>query len=113
MAVVKPHDTYGLRIAVVYEAEADFRTGTELADRVLVEAIDWLDADLLTHQREWIGEIDQGRLTWTAIPKLALNAKVRATGHFLGESGHADARAARRAIRYLLERFPELDGIVL
>lgn len=101
------------RIAVVYEADADFRTGTELADRVLVEAIDWLDADLITHQREWIGEVAEDRLTWTSIPRLALAAKVRATGHFEGESGHADARAARRAIRYLAEQFPNLAAIVL
>ena len=32
------------RFAVVHEAEADFHTATELADRVLMEAIDWLDA---------------------------------------------------------------------
>lgn len=32
------------RFAVVYEAEADLRTATELADRALVEAIDWLRA---------------------------------------------------------------------
>ena len=100
-------------IAVVYEAEADFRTGTELADRVLVEAIDWLDADLILHQRQWIGEAGQERLTWKAIPRLALAARVRATGHFEGESGHADARAGRRAIRYLVEAFPHLAGIVL
>jgi hypothetical protein len=31
-----------VRFAVVHEADADFQTATELADRVLVEAIDWL-----------------------------------------------------------------------
>src|SRR4051812_29936622 len=36
-----------VRCAVVHEAEADFQTATELADRVLVEAIEWLDEDLL------------------------------------------------------------------
>lgn len=35
-----------LRFAVVYESQADFRTGTELADRVLLESIDWLDDQL-------------------------------------------------------------------
>ena len=35
------------RFAVVHEAGADFQTATELADRVLVEAIEWLDEDLL------------------------------------------------------------------
>jgi hypothetical protein len=42
------------RFAVVHEAEADFQTGTELADRVLVEAVDWLEEELLPHQREWV-----------------------------------------------------------
>jgi hypothetical protein len=32
-----------LQIAVVHEAAADFTTATELADRVLCEAIGWLD----------------------------------------------------------------------
>ncbi len=41
-----------LRFAVVHEAEADFRTATELADRVLVEAIDWLDEEMLADHRE-------------------------------------------------------------
>jgi hypothetical protein len=36
-----------LRFAVVHEAEAEFHTATELADRVLVEAIDWLDEEML------------------------------------------------------------------
>ena len=57
------------RIAVVHEADADFRTGTELADRVLIEAIGWLDPDLVTHQREWISEVGLDRLTWKTIPR--------------------------------------------
>ncbi len=101
------------RIAVVYEAAADFRTGTELADRALVEAIDWLDADLITHQREWIGEIAQERLTWTAIPRLAQVARIRTHGHIDGNPLEIDAGAARRAIAYLKAAFDDLDGIVL
>ena len=31
-----------LQFAVVHEAPADFQTATELADRVLVESIDWM-----------------------------------------------------------------------
>jgi hypothetical protein len=102
-----------LRFAVVHEAEADFRTATELADRVLIEAIDWLDEHLIADQREWIGTQPKGRLTWKAIPQLARQAGIRAHGHFDGEPGEPDAAAARRAILYLLETIPNLKAILL
>ena len=102
-----------LRIAVAYEADADFRTGTELADRVLVEAVSWLDADLVTHQRDWIGQVGLERLTWKTIPRLAQAARIRAHGHIDGNPLEADAGATRRAILYLKATFEDLDGIVL
>lgn len=47
------------RFAVVREAEADFLIATELADQVLVEAInDWLEVDQLPYQREWLTHTD-------------------------------------------------------
>lgn len=103
------------RFAVVHEARADFETATELADRVLLEALgDWLDEDLLVYQRTWLGESNGGeRLSWKAIPRLAMEAGVRSHGHFNGESALPDAAMARRAILYLCEEFADLDGIVL
>jgi hypothetical protein len=35
------------RLVVVYEAPADFHTATELADRILLDEVAWLDATLL------------------------------------------------------------------
>lgn len=103
-----------LRFAVVYEAEADFRTATELADRVLVEAVEWLDEHLVAHQREWIGEIAvTDKLSWKSIPRLAKAARVRAHGHIDGNPQEIDAGAARRAILYLKAAFDDLAGIVL
>jgi hypothetical protein len=103
-----------LRFVVVHEAEADFHTATELADRVLREAIAWLDEDLIGDQREWVGTVPvDGRLTWTAIPKLARGIGIKAHGHFDGQPGKADAAAARRAILYLREAVPDLNAIVL
>jgi hypothetical protein len=101
------------RFAVVYEAEADFRTATELADRVLIEAFDWLE-EYIDQQREWIGQVfgDQ-RLTWTTISRLARERGLHPWGHFDGQPGMADAVAARRAIFYLRETVPDLDAIVL
>ena len=92
-----------IRFAVVHEASADFQTATELADRVLVEAIEWLDEELLATQREWLAETAVGeRFTWKGIKQLARDAGIRIHGHFDGKPGLPDAAAARRAILFLL-----------
>lgn len=101
-----------LALAVVYEAPADFRTATELADRVLIEAIDWLEPELIEHQRSWLGEHGGDSLTWKRVKQLALDKGIVATGHFDGKSGEPDAAAARRAFRLLRDLFPELDGVM-
>jgi hypothetical protein len=93
------------RFAVIHEAKADFQIATDLADRVLIDAIDWLDEHLIAGQREWVETVPmERRLTWKAIPQLAREAGIRAHGHFDGKPGEADAAAARRAILYLLVR---------
>jgi hypothetical protein len=103
-----------VRFAVVHEAEADFQIATDLADRVLVEAVEWLDDDLLANQRIWLAEAVGGkRLTWKGIKQLALDAGIKARGHFDGEAGQPDAAAARRAILFLRKEFPNLNAIVL
>jgi hypothetical protein len=102
------------RFAVVAEASADHRTATELADRILIDAInDWLDEDQLPHQREWVVEVSGEHLTWKRIRKLAEAAGIEAEGFFNGEPGLPDARAARRALRYLCVSIPELKAIML
>lgn len=102
------------RFAVVHEAEADFRTATELADRVLTESIDWLDEDMIGDQREWVDREAGGqRLTWKTIPDLASEVRIRPHGRFGGEPGKADAFAARRAILYLRAIAPDLKAILL
>jgi hypothetical protein len=103
-----------LRFAVVHEAEADFNTATELADRVLVDAIEWLEEMHLDSQREWLANSSGGqRLTWKAVKQLARDAGIRAHGHFDGAPGLPDAVAARRAILFLRREFPNLNAIVL
>ena len=102
------------RFAVVHEAEADLQTATELADRALIEAIDWLDEEQISHQREWVGTVEgESRLTWKAIKELARDAGIRARGHFDGKPGEPDAAAARRAILYLKAAVPDLRAILL
>lgn len=103
-----------LRFAVVHEANADFMTATELADRVLTESIEWLESDGLSGQREWVDKASGGRLlTWKDIKKLAYEAGVRSHGHFEGEPASPDATAARRAIEFLLLDIPDLKAVVL
>jgi hypothetical protein len=103
-----------LRIAVVHEADGDFHTATQLADRVLMEVIDWLDEHLIADQREWMGKIPiEQRLTWKTIPRLAREIGIKAHGHINGEPLEADAGAARRAILYLMAALDGLAGIVL
>jgi hypothetical protein len=102
------------RFAVVHEAEADFHTATELADRVLMEAIDWLDEYQIAYQREWVGTVPGGhRLTWKTIAKLARETGIRAHNVPFGEPHKSDAAAARRAILYLKEAIPGLKAILL
>ena len=103
-----------IKFAVVYEADADFTIATQLADRVLVEAIEWLEEDQLDLQRTWLAEISGGmRTTWKSIKKLAREAGVRAHGHFDGAPGLPDATAARKAIEFLLVKVPDLHAILL
>ena len=102
-----------IRIAVVYEAPADLEIATGLADRVLCEGDDWVEA-YLPYNLAWLSTSSKGRsLTWKGIKRLALESGVTAEGHFGREPGSPDARAARRAILYLLREYPDLDALIL
>lgn len=84
---------------VVHEARADFELATELADRVLMDRVKWLEESLLDSQRIWIGEDRPGEaLTWTGLSKRTKELGIRVHGHFDGEPGRLDAAAARKAI---------------
>ena len=103
-----------LQIAVVHEAAADFQTATELADRAMCAAISWLDEELLGYERTWLDQSGRGKpLTWKGIKQLALEAGITAWGHFANEPALPDAAAARRAIVFLRNEYPELRAIVL
>jgi hypothetical protein len=44
-----------IEFVVIVESSADARTATKLADRILVEKIEWLENDLLQHLFQWSG----------------------------------------------------------
>jgi hypothetical protein len=99
---------------VVYEAPADFTTATEIADRVLINEISWLDEGLLDSQRLWVAKDDSGNpLSWKSIGKLAKKQGIVVRGHFDGKPGLPDAAAARRAIQLILRCFSSVDAILL
>lgn len=100
--------------AVVCEARADFETATELADRIFVDAIGWLDSELLEHLRVWQAR-DGGKpfLTWAGLKDLAREQGIRVHGHFDGEPAEPDARAARRALLLLRRLCDPLHGVLL
>ncbi|MBI1831901.1 MAG: hypothetical protein HYR84_10680 [Planctomycetes bacterium] len=102
------------QFVVIHEARADFRTATEIADRVLLAEINWLDDAIIETQRTWLPELLAGiRMTWSSLPGHARQLGIRVHGHFDGEPGAADAHAARRAIAYVLRVLENVDAIVL
>ena len=102
------------KFVVVHEAQADFTTATELADRVLVAKVDWLDETLLDSQRQWVDKDHSGfRLTWQSIPSKARALGIQVRGQFDGTPALPDAKAARRALAYVLKLFETVDAVLL
>ncbi len=103
-----------LIFGVVCEAAADQRTACDIADRVICQCVDWVGSDELDSFRLWQRtEAGELYLAWKHLPDLASTLGIKAHGHFEGEPGAPDARAARRAIRVLLKVAPSIDAILL
>ena len=106
-------------LVVVCEARADFRTSSRLADRVLCDTIDWLEAEILDHCRCFEGlSHDQPFVTWVEVKSLSRELGIRPRGFIENESGQPepralDARQTQRAIRLIESRWPEVGGILL
>lgn len=107
-----------LLIAAVCEAAADQRTVSILIDRLLVEQVEWLDADSLAATRSYRGiEAHNCFVAWRHVRRLAGDAFGRrfhpnVHGHFGGEPGAADADAARRAIQLVRQIDPDVILLV-
>jgi hypothetical protein len=102
------------RFVMVCEAEADFRTASRLADRVVCEQVDWIPEDSLDSYRQWCGFDDALHfLTWTEAKNRAKAARLPIHGQFDGKPGEADAYAARRALRLIRMMNPQPDGVCL
>jgi hypothetical protein len=104
-----------VKLAVVCEAEADFRTATELAERVFQEEVDWVDADLLRECPLWHGpEPALPFFRWKDIGGILRSLGLpKPRGHF-GEDPIAPyADQARTALVVLRRLYPEIEGVLL
>lgn len=105
-----------LKICIVYEAAADSQLGCSLADRVVIECIDWLrdQPELLAFQREWTTEHGGIQFRWDAIDDLGRNMDLRIRGGYEdGEKDYPDFKAAVRALRVIRNLFDDVDAVVL
>ncbi len=104
-----------LNICVVFEAQADAKLASDLADRIFESRMNWIgdDRSLLQYHRRWVTEFESKPFTWVNIDSLGLKKRLRFDGKFGREFAKPDAIGARRAIRVLLELFDESFAIVL
>jgi hypothetical protein len=101
-------------IVIVCEAEADQRTACMLADRVLGEAIEWVDPETIDHLRRYRGIADhEPYLKWTDMVRTADKHRIRAHGFIGGKPREPDAAMAERALLLLQRALSPLPSVVV
>lgn len=86
-------------ITVVCEAHADRRVACELADRVLVEQVSWIEPEVLDDYRDWRGlQPGSSFLDIHQVPHLARERGIKVRGFFDNEPGGPRAAVARKAL---------------
>ena len=103
-----------IRIVVVCEAQSDFEIATELADRCLMEAIDWLESEWLDSTRNWLGESSSTPFyAWKSLKKLVKQLKLDVDLPFQSDRVSQDAFAARRALLIIDHLQEHFDAVLL
>lgn len=100
-----------IEFVVIVESSADARTATKLADRILVEKVDWLEPEILQHLFKWTGlEVGTEHSCWKDIKQIITKSKnlgfhpPRFLGHGKDGALRSDGAAAIKIInlvRYL------------
>jgi hypothetical protein len=105
----------GFTFVVVCEAEADCSTVTTLADRVLYDAVEWMQGQDLDGIRQWRGDGAARFVAWSTLRERTRGLRKFGTayGHFGGEPGAPDAHAARRALLFLTNEGAPIDAVIL
>ncbi|MET0403292.1 MAG: hypothetical protein ABW123_12850, partial [Cystobacter sp.] len=101
--------------AVVCEAPADRNSGCLLADRVLLEELDWLTPETLKAVRKWRGSAaEKPFLRWASVREECAQAGIKGIfGKFGGQPGAPDAYAARLALLLLSAHGARPSAVVL
>jgi len=103
-----------IRIVVVCEAQSDFEIATALADRCLMEAIDWLESEWRDSTRNWLGESSSTPFyEWKSLKKLVKQLKLDVDLPFQSDRVSQDAFAARRALLIIDHLQEHFDAVLL
>lgn len=112
-----------IEIIVIVEADADFQIATKLAERVLVENIQWLEDEQLQYQLKWSGlESNTTYSCWKNMSQIIADLKQYSNyraPRFLGRSKSgswkADGAAAKKVLNVVrfLRRQRDIQAILL
>ena len=94
-----------LEFVVIVESNADAQTATKLAERVLVEKVDWLEPELLQSLFRWSGlEVGTEHSCWKDINSIMQRAKASGlpVPKFLGHSRNGALKADGAATMKIL-----------
>ncbi len=106
---------------VIVESSADARTATKLAERVLVEKIDWLEPEMLKHLFEWSGlEENTEHSCWKDIRAIIERAKEsgmpipKYLGHRKNGGIKADGAAAKKILNLVsfLQKKRQIKAVI-
>lgn len=109
-----------VEIVVIVESAADFRTGTKLAERVIIENVDWIDEDIFEHCVVWSGLLPESdHSCWRDVKSIF--ASFKADGLKLPRprerQGRSDGATTKRVLRLIralqTQRGKRVDGILL
>jgi hypothetical protein len=111
-----------IEVVVIVESRADAVTATKLAERILVEKVDWLEPEILKHLIEWTGlDLGTSHSCWQDVGDIIKRAQASGVrvpkflGHGRTGKFKADGAAAMKVlnlIRYL-QRDREIKGVML
>jgi hypothetical protein len=96
------------RWGIAAESATDVELIRSLVDRVLVEQVDWLEPELLPHNRGWVGPDPHPAPDWLDVHsawEVARDRKLPLYGHFMDGPGALEAKM----FRAILLLFADLD----
>lgn len=102
------------RIGIAAESVSDVRRIARLADRMVVETVDWIPDEMLPDYRTWVGVSGASWIDLHKAQTIAFEKGLRLYGHFNGEPGAVDAHMHRATLMLFAaeEQPPEVVVVV-